>query len=73
MSERVYSAEFASGVRAELTLSLSNIRCEWKPDFPRHFSGQRRRKFIAAYRAWRDECVADFSKQTGACVMVIDL
>lgn len=73
MVERTYQAEFACGARAELTLSLAGFRCEWTPDFPRELAGKRRRKFIAAYRTWREECCADYVKQTGFSVVVIDL
>jgi hypothetical protein len=72
-AEHKYTAEFACGVRAALTLSLSGVRCEWTPEPPSHLKGQRRRKFLQAYRAWRNECVDDFARQNGlTVVMVID-
>jgi hypothetical protein len=73
VEERNYTAEFACGARAALTLSLAGMRCEWTPGFPRTLTGQRRRKFLAAYRAWRDACAADFARQLGLKVTVIDL
>jgi len=68
-----YSAEFASGVRADLTISTSGIRCEWTPDMPRGLRGQRRDRFLASYRAWRDECIADYARRTGIEIAVVDL
>jgi len=73
MSERTYSAEFASGFRAVLTLSPAFIQCEWSPGQPGVLRGQRRRRFLAAYRAWRNSCVDDFTKQTGITILVVDL
>ena len=72
MSGYTYTAEFASGSRAELTLSLGGMQCEWVPAVPR-LSGQRRRRFLAAYRTWRNECVEDFARRTGMSVAVIDV
>lgn len=71
--ERTYTAEFASGYRAELTVSRTHLQCVWTPKPPFELRGQRRRKLLAAYRAWRDESLTDFCQRTGLRGMVIDL
>jgi hypothetical protein len=73
MSEHTYSAEFASGFRAELTVSPTLFRVAWSPTLPTGMHGPRLRRFLATYRAWRDECIADFSKRTGITAAVLDL
>lgn len=73
MSEHTYSAEFASGACCTLTLSGTSFRAEWTPAFPRRLRGAKRDRFLETYRAWRNECVADFARRTGMKVTVIDL
>lgn len=73
MSEHSYSCEFASGARAKLTLNLTAARIDWTPDVPRSLKGQARRRFLAAYRTWRDECIADFARRSGISITVLEL
>jgi hypothetical protein len=70
--EHVYRAEFASGCRAELLIGATGARIEWSPRFPSELRGQRRRKFLQSYRAWRYDCLFDHSRRTGARVLVLD-
>ena len=72
MSDYTYSAEFASGARAKLTLSASGMNCEWSPGVPR-LKGRKWRQFLATYQAWRNTCVEDFSRRSGIRVAVVDL
>jgi hypothetical protein len=72
MSEYKYSAEFACGSRAQLTMSLSGMDVEWMPHVPR-LKGKKWRKFVAAYQHWRNECVADFAQRAGITIAVVDL
>jgi hypothetical protein len=71
--ERTYTAEFASGFRAELTLSATFVQCSWFPEPPRVLRGKRRREFLTAYRAFRDASIADYARYSGLSIMVIDL
>jgi hypothetical protein len=72
MSPYSYSAEFAAGHRATLTVRDTAISINWTPDVP-NFSGQRLHKFLEAYRMWRNDCLADFAKRAGVRVAVIEL
>lgn len=72
MSECRYHAEFASGARAELTLSSRGMTVEWSPALPK-LKGRKARRFVAAYQAWRNTCVADFARRAGIRIAVIDL
>ena len=60
---QVYTAEFHSGLRARLTVSVEAVECEWTPDLPRnHLKAGERAAAIEAYRAWRDECLRDYAR-----------
>jgi hypothetical protein len=72
MNEFKYSAEFACGSRAHLTLGQRGMSVEWTPDVPR-LKGKKLRRFIATYQQWRNECVADFARRSGITIAVIDL
>lgn len=67
-----YSAEFASGYRVRMTISGDHAECEWVPDVP-NLHGQRRRKFLASYRTWRDSSLRDYAKRTRRRVLVVEL
>ena len=56
-----FSAEFASGVRATLTVSVRAVQCEWDPDLPRQLNIRERKALIESYRVWRDECLEEFA------------
>lgn len=60
-----FQAEFASGVRATLTLNLRSMECEWDPELPRHLNLRERRALIASYKHWRDECMQEFARAHG--------
>ena len=68
-----YRAEFRCGARAVLKLDPAAASITWDPEFPRWLKGERRRKFLQAYRHWRDESLADFGKQTGRRVVVVEI
>jgi len=72
MTELKYQAEFASGVRADLTLSMGGMNVEWTPDIPK-LTGEEWRRFVASYQDWRNSCVADFAKRSGMTIAVVDL
>jgi len=61
-AETTYSAEFHSGYRATLTVSVKGVRCEWSPDLPRTLEPSDRDALLKAYRGWRDECLEDFAR-----------
>lgn len=63
-AERVFSAEFRSGLRAELTVSMSRVNCEWTPDVP-DLTRRSGRKLLATYRIWRDDCLRTFAEEHG--------
>jgi hypothetical protein len=73
MTEFSYTAEFAIGARAKLTLSRTAAHIEWTRDIPRLLKGQRRRRFLATYRAWRDDCIADYTRRSGHQIEVFEL
>jgi hypothetical protein len=73
VSEYTYTAEFASGARAKLTLSTTSARIDWTPDIPRSLKGQRRQRFLAAYRHWRNECVSDYARRSGDGVLIVEI
>ena len=73
MSAATYSAEFANGHRATLTLDLAGANISWIPGLPRHLKGEARQQFLSAYRTWRDDCIADWSKRTGLEIRVLEL
>jgi hypothetical protein len=73
VNEFTYTAEFASGARAKLTLSNTAARIDWTPDIPRSLKGQRRRRFLAAYRHWRNECVSDYARRSGGAVLIVEI
>lgn len=68
-----YSAEFANGHRATLTLDLTSVDITWSPDLPRHLKGEARKRFLTSYRIWRNDCLADYSARTGLCIAVMEL
>jgi hypothetical protein len=57
-----FNAEFRSGVRATLTVSMRGMDCDWHPDFPKSLPVPDREAFIETYRAWRDECLTEFAR-----------
>jgi hypothetical protein len=67
-AESTYSAEFHSGLRATLTVSLKGFRCEWSPDLPRSLKAADRDALLTAYRAWRDQCLSDFARAHGLSI-----
>ena len=67
-----YHAEFAGGYRATLKISTNVADVSWSPDLPK-FKGQRRRKFLAAYRTWRDTSLADFASRAGIRIALVEL
>lgn len=67
-AESTYTAEFHSGYRATLTVSLKGFRCEWSPDLPRSLKAADRDALLRAYRVWRDECLARFAEAQGLAV-----
>lgn len=67
-----YHAEFASGCRATITLSAAGMSCVWIPDVPR-LEGRKLRQFLASYRQWRNESIADFAQRTGLRIAVVDV
>jgi hypothetical protein len=73
VSVTTYSAEFANGNRATLTLSSTGANISWTPDLPRHLKGEARQRFLSAYRTWRNDCIADWSKRTGLETRVLEL
>lgn len=60
--QMTFSAEFAAGFRAMLTLSMSGMQCEWTPNLPRGLRPAEREAMIATYRCWRDECAQEFAR-----------
>ena len=72
MSQYHYQAEFASGYRADLTVSKGGISISWTPDVPR-LKGEALQRFLAAYRTWRDESLADFGRRSGIKVSVAEI
>ena len=60
MIKRIYTAEFASGYTAVMTVSLSGMDIVWSPRQPTISM-----KFISDYREWRNTCLADFANETG--------
>jgi hypothetical protein len=68
-----YTAEFANGHRATLLLASTGANISWTPDLPRHLQGEARERFLSAYRIWRDDCLADWSKRTGLEIGVLEL
>jgi hypothetical protein len=68
-----YSAEFANGHRATLTLDSTGANISWTPGLPRHLKSEARQRFLSAYRTWRNDCLADWSKRTGLEVIVLEL
>lgn len=73
MNPAEYKAEFASGVRATLIIDAAGARVEWDPALPVQLRGQQRRRFLQAYRAWRNECLADYARRSGGTVALIEL
>lgn len=67
-----YNAEFAGGYRASMAISADGMWIEWSPTVPQ-FRGRRLRNFLAAYRQWRHECLADYSRQFGGAVVVVEI
>jgi hypothetical protein len=65
---RTYSAEFRSGLRATLTVSMQGVNCQWSPDLPRNMELTEHESLIAAYRIWRDECLRDFAREHGLTI-----
>jgi hypothetical protein len=65
---RTFSAEFRAGVRATLSVSLKGVKCQWTPDLPRNLPLADREALMASYRAWRDECLAEFARDNGMVV-----
>ena len=60
-----YTAEFAGGFTASMVIADDgSLWIEWHPHVPQ-FRGQRLHKFLAAYRVWRDECLADHQRRNG--------
>jgi len=66
-----YSAEFHSGYRATLMVGLHGFHCVWSPDLPRDLKGADRNALLVAYRAWRDECLADFARANGLSIRTV--
>ena len=62
MNTATFTAEFRSGLRATLTVSLRGMRCEWTPDLPRNLTVPDRAALVAAYRDWRDGCLREFAQ-----------
>lgn len=72
MSARTFTAEFAGGLHATLTLSLGGMRCEWSPDIPKRVLPKDKRAACAAsYRIWRDECAEQFAAEHGLELLCI--
>jgi hypothetical protein len=72
MSEYRYSAEFANGARAAMTLSVAGMDVEWTPRVPK-LKGKKWRQFVLAYQTWRNDCIEDFARRSGLRVAVVDL
>ena len=68
MIEKTYSAEFAGGFTATLTIGPGGMLVEWAPHTPK-LTGAR----LDSYRVWRNECLADYSRSIGGGVVVIEL
>ncbi|MGH2448842.1 MAG: hypothetical protein ACRDFS_09620 [Chloroflexota bacterium] len=74
MTPATYTAEFASGCRATLVIDPGTaMNVEWTPGPPVHLRGQKRRHFLAAYRAWRNDCLADYARRTGLRIAVVEM
>ena len=73
MSAAIYSAEFANGHRATMTLDSTGANISWAPGLPRHLKGEARQRFLSAYRIWRNVCLADYSMRTGLRVAVVEV
>lgn len=67
MIEKTYSAEFAGGFTATMTVGPGGMCVEWSPRVPRFDDKQR-----DAYRNWRNECLADYSRLIGGSVVVVE-
>jgi hypothetical protein len=70
-AESTYRADFRSGFRATLTVSLAGFRCEWSPDLPRTLKAPDRDALLEAYRTWRDVCLRDFARKHRLSVRTI--
>jgi hypothetical protein len=69
---QTYTAEFAAGSRAKLTVCEAGIDVEWIPAVPQ-LEGESWRRFVAAYRTWRNESLKDYANRTGITIAVVDL
>lgn len=65
---KTYNAEFAGGFTARMTIGPGGMLVEWSPHTPK-LTGER----LAAYRVWRNECLADYSRVIGGGVVVVEL
>ena len=66
-----FEAEFASGVRAILTVSMEGCHCDWKPDIPRNLPIGDRNVLLQSYRVWRDECLGKFAERNNLVVRTL--
>jgi hypothetical protein len=73
LRERTYSAEFASGLRATLTVGNMSAQCEWSPYPPRFLRRAKRERLLQAYRVWRDECLTQYGKEHGLTLRVMHI
>lgn len=67
MIEKTYSAEFAGGFTATMTVGPGGVKVEWSPRAPR-LVGKR----LESYRVWRNDCLADYSRLIGGSVLVVE-
>lgn len=67
MTEKTYSAEFAGGFTATMTVGHGGMDIEWSPRVPK-LAGKR----LESYRVWRNECLADYSRLIGGSVVVVE-
>jgi hypothetical protein len=74
VSAVTYTAEFAGGARAELSVDHTGagVSCSWAHGPPFHLRGQARRRFLQAYRAWRNDSLQDYTRRTGVRILVLE-
>jgi hypothetical protein len=74
-SERTFTAEFHSGLRARLTISRTGTECEWTPDLPSRVlkNSETRERLLEAYRTWRDDCMREFARENGFALRTISI
>lgn len=70
LRERTYTAEFASGVRAKLSITSRGVNCEWDPDLPRTLPVPERERFLQSYRTWRDDCLTRYAAEHGMVLRI---